>query len=262
MSLFALIFAGAASAADPVPIPNPVAVPGIVELSKVAPLPPRATDVDLIDVGKTRFYKIANYEGPVTYEVEGDAVLIKEVEKAITLGIVIQGETEPSYPDVPAGSVILWGKKPGTVELSAWGVVNGRAKRLLTKSFRVGGLIPPPIPPPVVPPVPPVPDPPVTPPSTAFYFLVVRKDGPADPAFTRTMGDPAWADLRKAGHLIKDKTLTEAAQLGLSFPAGTKLPCVVTLQETADGKNHKIVRDAIALPTTGDGIRKLPEGVK
>lgn len=154
-TLFLLVLlASPAFAADPIPNPVAVPVPGIVELSQVKAAPPRLTDIDSIDVGKTRYYKIANYEGPVTYEIVGDAVLFKEVEKAITLGIVIQGETEPTYPDVPAGSVILWGKKPGTVDLAAWGVVGGKPKKLLTKSFRVVGADPGPGPKPIDPVVP------------------------------------------------------------------------------------------------------------
>lgn len=111
-------------------------------------------------------------------------------------------------------------------------------------------------------PVPPVkPDPPVTPPpTTAFYFLIVRPDGPASPAFTATMGLPAWGDLKRAGHTFKDKTVSEAAAFGVVLPNGTALPCVVTLDNS--GENSKIVRGPVPLPTDSSGIVKLPTEVK
>lgn len=116
---------------------------------------------------------------------------------------------------------------------------------------------------PVPTPTPTDPNPPVTPvPTGGLYFLVVRPDGPASPEFTKTMGLPAWEELRKAGHLFKDKTLAEAVKLGISIPDGTHLPAVVTLRESADGKTSKIVRGPIPLPTTTAGILDLPKGVK
>lgn len=110
--------------------------------------------------------------------------------------------------------------------------------------------------PPTDPPV----DPPVPPPAV-FYFAVVRPDGPADPAFTAVMADPGWAVLRAAGHSVKDFTLTDArTRLKMTVPAGTPLPAVVTLR-VAGGRSVE-VRQAVPLPTTTDGIRRLPEGVQ
>jgi len=116
-----------------------------------------------------------------------------------------------------------------------------------------------------VPPVPPPgPNPPVdppTPPAGTYYFLVVRADGPADPAFTKAMSLPAWTQLRAKGHQFKDKTQSAAkADLGLELPPGTVLPCVVTLS-TAGGVS-KVVRGPVALPTTDAGVAALPEGVR
>lgn len=116
---------------------------------------------------------------------------------------------------------------------------------------------------PTPPPVPPTPpDPPTPPKPAALYFLIVRPDGPASAEFTRTMGLAAWADLRKSGHSVKDKTLTDAAMIGVTLRDGTALPCVLTLREAADGKSSKIVRDAIPLPATESAIADLPKGVK
>lgn len=108
---------------------------------------------------------------------------------------------------------------------------------------------------------PPPVDPPVTP-TDKFYFLIVRPDGPAQPELTRLMGDPAWATLKGKGHQYRDVTLTEAREkLKLDIPAGTTIPAVVTLATTKDGPS-KVLRGPVKIPTTGDEILKLPEGVQ
>ena len=107
-------------------------------------------------------------------------------------------------------------------------------------------------------------DPPTNPPapSGSFYFVVVRPDGPADPLFTRVMGDPAWQELVAKGHVVKDFTLTEARAAGADVPPGTLLPCVITLRVSADRKSSTPGRGPVPLPDTSDKIRALPEGVK
>lgn len=103
---------------------------------------------------------------------------------------------------------------------------------------------------------------PVKPPTAGkLYFLVVRPDGPADPAFTSYMANPGWTELGKKGYLYKDKTLTEAAALGVRIPDGTAIPAVVTLRILGDGQKSEVVRGPIALPPP-DSIVKLPEGVQ
>ena len=112
-----------------------------------------------------------------------------------------------------------------------------------------------------VPPVKPGDPPPVTPPTpTALYFLIVRADGPASPAFTATMGLPAWDAIRKAGHSVKDRTVSEVAPLGYTLPPGTMLPVVFTLDNS--GPRSKILRGPSPLPTDANGIGLLPTEVK
>lgn len=107
------------------------------------------------------------------------------------------------------------------------------------------------------------PKPPVTPaPTGGLYFLIVRPDGPATAEFTKAMGLPAWKTLATAGHLFKDKTLAEAAALGVKIPDGTTLPTVVTLVESADGKSSRVVRGPVPLPTTEAGVLELAKAVK
>lgn len=90
-----------------------------------------------------------------------------------------------------------------------------------------------------------------------YYFMVVRPDGPASPAFTAYMADPAWTALRGKGHLVKDFTATEAApwvKVG-SVP----LPAVATLGFRADGKTTFLARPPVPAPAAGDDILRLPE---
>lgn len=110
---------------------------------------------------------------------------------------------------------------------------------------------------------PPVPDP-VDPPTPtgALYFMVIRPDGPADPTFTRTMADVGWSRLREKGHAVKDFVLSETPRLNVSIPAGTPMPCVLTLRVLPGGTTSEIVRGPVALPTTTEAITKLPEGVQ
>lgn len=114
-------------------------------------------------------------------------------------------------------------------------------------------------------------DPPIDPPPVKpgqIYLMLVRQDGPAQPSFTQIVSDPAWDQLRAAGCLVKDFTLSRARELGAEIPAGRNLPLVVTLKVKSDGSGadqFKLpdgspwIRD---LPTTADGILKLTEGTK
>lgn len=104
-------------------------------------------------------------------------------------------------------------------------------------------------------------DPPTTEPpkqpSLTYYFLVVRADGPATTQFTKIMQSPSWEKLKKDGHLVSDMPVSDVAKLGITQP--DVLPCVITLQES--NMKSKILRPAIALPTTDQAILDLPKGV-
>lgn len=105
---------------------------------------------------------------------------------------------------------------------------------------RVGKVTVPPVDPPGNPPV----DPPTTP--TSLYFMIVREDGPASPAFTRLMSLPAWATIRGKGHSVKDFSLTDARKLNAVIPAGTVLPAVIVLK--IEGGVSRVVRPAATVP--------------
>lgn len=152
-----------------------------------------------------------------------------------------------SLPDGKVFVAIAEGKGPWSV--SAYTSLNDELSDLVTVT--VGGSTAPPVTPPV--------QPPISPPETSgLYFLVIRPDGPASPAFTNTMKLTEWQTLIKNGHSVKDKSATEAAAFGVK--PGT-LPAVARLTISADGKSSKLF-DVVPLPTTGVDILKLPEGVK
>jgi hypothetical protein len=100
-------------------------------------------------------------------------------------------------------------------------------------------------------------------PATTYYFLVVRPDGPASPAFTKAFNLPEWQTLRAAGHAVKDLTRAEAAAPSVNLPTDpAQLPAVITLVVNADKKGSTIVRGAVPMPTTGAGVLELPKGVR
>lgn len=131
-----------------------------------------------------------------------------------------------------------------------------QTSKLLKVRIGKGGTLPPPKKKEPTDPVDPVE------PAGKFYFLVVRPDGPASAAFTKAMALPEWGTLRLAGHKVKDRTVTEAADI-LGSAAPVPAPgVVVTLVVSADGKSSTIVRPAVALPTVGSAVLELPKGVR
>lgn len=105
-------------------------------------------------------------------------------------------------------------------------------------------------------------DPPAAP-GGPLYFMAIRPDGqPASPEYTRIMSLPAWGTLRAAGHSVADRTVSEAAALGVVVPPGTAMPCLVTLRIRPDRSWSDVVRGAVPLPSTEAAIIALPGGVR
>lgn len=154
--------------------------------------------------------------------------------------------------DLPPGRVVFVGK-PGTTYTVRSLVVNFKTEEISDTDypFVFAG---PTLPPPVVPP--PGTDP--KPPTGALYFMVIRANGPAAPDFTTVMRNAAWDTLRTAGHSVGDKTVSEARLFGLPTPA--TLPAVVTLRAESD--HSVVVRPAVPLPTTSEGILALPAAAR
>lgn len=139
-----------------------------------------------------------------------------------------------------------------------WTVGDPRGKYETLEIDATGGTPGDPVkPPPGVDPPPPAEPPPVT---AGLYFMVIRPDGPASQAFTAAIGNPGWVELVKAGHTVKDVTLSEAARLGYTLESGTTVPAVVVLRPAADGKSSAELK-TVPMPTTRESILKLVEGL-
>lgn len=237
-----ILLAVSAQAAD-----KPAIVQKSPGLQPVVSIPPQPG----IGIDRFRWFGIDGHQGAVTWEIEGDAAGFVEFPTAAKVfGKTDTSGDDPVFSDVPAGSVVLWGRKPGEVKLSAWGVVDNRAKRLATIVLTVEGARPPPKP------VPPID---VPAPKEGIYFLIVQPDGPTTPAVLESFKLPAWKELEEAGHTFKNVSYSEAKKLGASLPNGTTLPCVQPLKIAADGKSSKEIPPPLPFPTTDDGVRKLME---
>lgn len=198
----------------------------------------------------------------------GSVTLPAEVRGEVGAFVVIQAQTDGKavrFVPLDAGLsvfpsellnnrkvTVVVAAKPGKYRILAYSAAGDEPGEPAFTTVIIGNPQPEP------PPVPPGPGPGPNPqPGGAYYFLLIRADGPASPAFTQIVSDPAWNKLRMKGHSIKDKTVTEAAAAGVKLPNGTTLPVVVTLQLSADGTTSKIVRPAIPLPDTAAGIEAL-----
>lgn len=232
------------SAADPVPSPNPTPSP--------APSPvPKLTIPDTIKP-----------VGDYAIWVPDDKTNVRAITYVPLSGV----DPFPAalLADKRAFVLPVRGLPAGQYKFRAVGSLNDVHVQA-EFAVAIGEAIPSPKPPK---PEPPKPDPPKdpAPPATGFYFLIVRPDGPAAPAFAKLMQDVAWQQLARAGHRFKDKTLTEARAMGLTVPAGTSLPCVFTLREAADKSESTILKrngqEAIPLPTNSSDILKLTEGAQ
>jgi len=198
-----------------------------------------------------------------TLYAEPPKLTLKEESKSGSRWVVVRAETQGkevkfvpgpgldpfplSLPEKKVFVAIAEGKGPWKVQ--AYTSLNDELSDLV--EITVGGSTSPPVTPPTNPPT----QPPVT---TGLYFLIVRPDGPASPAFTNNMKLTEWQTLIKLGHSVKDKTASEAATFGVR---PTTLPAVARLIISPDGKSSKLF-DIVPLPTTGADILRLPEGVK
>jgi virulence-associated protein VagC len=148
-------------------------------------------------------------------------------------------------PDPRKVRLRVIGYSPGAYRIVAVAAKAGKLSDFAACVVRVGGTEP---------------KPPDKPPAGGvLYFAVIRPEGPASPAFSRVMGDPAWATLKQRGHVVKDFTPGRARELRLPVPA--TLPAVLTLRVSADGRRSTLARPGVPLPTTSDAILQLAEGL-
>lgn len=166
--------------------PEPPLAP--VEPAIITELSPRpVTPIDVakplpLSMDRYRWFGIKNYTGSVTWEVS-DPTVIDLIEVAVPSIIIgkVEGSDTMTQNAVPAGAVVVTAKAQGLCKLTAYGVVNNKAKKLDSIKLLVGPLPPPPVPPIPVPPipVPPVPpEPPVPPapiPDAGLHVLIIEE---------------------------------------------------------------------------------------
>ena len=143
---------------------------------------------------------------------------------------------------------VVVASKPGRYRILAYAGNADGASDPATTTVVIGGATD------SQPPPKPIDPPPVT--GSKLFFLVVRGNGPIDPATEKLLTLPAWADLRKDGHLMKDVPLTELPA-GVTVPAGTTLPSLLTFRVAVDGKSMSPAGDPKPLPVSDDKIREL-----
>lgn len=135
---------------------------------------------------------------------------------------------------------------PGQYTFEAWNAKGDVASDISTCIVTVVGT------PPQKPPTDPAPIP-----TGKYFFMIVRPDDAPKKPYVDYMGNAGWDTLRAAGHSVKDYTLTESSRWGLTLPAGTALPCIVTL--ATQGANSVIVRGPIPLPPPSEIVNLPPK---
>ncbi len=221
--------------------------PQIVELSPQAvqplPPPPDASKPIPLAVKSYRWFSVKNYTGAVTWEIEGDtkSAWFKELDKPRSVVGEVNGSGDPTFAEIPAGAVVVYGKSKGTVKLVALGVIDGKAKRFPSITIAVDGAEP-------IPPVPPVPPVPPNPVAAKLFVVVVEEERSRTPEIAAVIGDTNyWSGLKAKGHDWRryDKdTQDPVGKTYAGFVAG-KVPTVVI----ADLSNGKVLGN-FPLPST------------
>ncbi len=164
--------------------PTPVKPPKIHELTPLQPAPaPVVPTVDPslpipLSTDRFRWFEVKDYTGSVTWDTDNaDIIQVIESIKADTDVIGrVEGTEKAARYSVPANAgIVTTAGKQGLATLRAYGVVDGRAKRLDTITILVGPQ-PPPVPPGPTPPgpIPPGPTPGPAPiPDAGFRVLIV-----------------------------------------------------------------------------------------
>lgn len=245
------------AAADEPKIPHSVAR---VKPASIATL--GKADGPLI-VGDWRPYVINDHNGPVVWEVDpipelgfdsggkpyllnGD-VGLHQVTKPLTSFRPADNALE--IVEVPAGNVIVWGREPGKVRLTARGIVNDLPARVATIIIEVQGARPPPDTGPIEP------VPPPSPVTKLYFAIILPDDRPQTPQFLKAMDLPAWDEIRNAGHDFKPMTAARARELNIPVPK--QLPAVQPL--IVNGDESTPIPPPLAMPYTDADVRKLLE---
>lgn len=232
--------------------------PGIVELSPAPQVQPQPNAAAPLDLDHYRWYGIRGYAGKVTWKTAGEIGHYQTAEPTTVLG-ALQGTVGVAPQKVPAAALVVWGVKPGTVTITAWGVVDGSAVELDSRTIAVGGVQPiPPGPGPNPPPLPP-PGPVVT---AGPKYLTLIEDTTAPYPGRATYWDDAAlvAKLKAAGHTVRKADLNLASPPADLAPyiaraAGKKLPWLTVVVGSGPSAGKLLFEGA--LPATSADLATL-----
>lgn len=226
-ALFAIPFCVVAARADP---PQIVASPGPKAAMPTAGMPV------ILDPGKFVWLDLEGHAGPVTWAFTADGIVDLPEGSGESWGGHKQGEAKAGWHKAPSKTAVpCLGVSPGTVTITAWGVVDGKAKRLAALTIAVGPA------PPDVKPDEPKPDVKPDPkPVTSFRVFLIYESGATYPSAVNTVlyGNvvESWLNENctggKAGWRRRDKDLsgdadpTMAALWKAVQPSLTTIPCV------------------------------------
>lgn len=178
----ALFFTLTAGAAEP---PRLTASPSIAAAASMDAAP--------LSVGKFLFVSVSNYDGPITWDWSaGSAVRAFAVKPGETYPGFREGDTHAGAHAAPTGKsevLMVFGEQPGTVTVAAWGVVDGKPKKLASLAIAVGVVKPQPMPEPK-----PEPEPKPKPYVGKWRILIVEETAQAAANRGEYLTDPALLD--------------------------------------------------------------------
>lgn len=223
--MFSLILMASLAADPPKIVATPVAAP------------PAGSPV-VLDVGKFVWLDLSAVAGPISWDFSTPGIVALPPDgSGEVFGGVKQGGTAPEWHKSPSKTAVpCLGVSEGTVTVSAWGVVDARAKRLAQLTIQVGPRGPPDVEPkPIDPDVKPKPQP-----VTSFrVFLTFESGQTITPAQSNVMyGNVVeeWLNANctggKAGWRRRDRSLggendpTMAALWAAIQPKLTTVPAI------------------------------------
>ncbi len=103
-----------------------------------------------LDANTFRFVSFPNYDGPITFDITGDATAVtiftvKSGDKKTGKHYGEQRWAEHPVPESKSETSMVVGETVGTVTLAAWGIIDSKPAKLGVLTLNVGGA--PPVPP-------------------------------------------------------------------------------------------------------------------
>jgi hypothetical protein len=178
--------------------------PAIIELSPASQVKP--TEPLNISPDRFRWFGVQGYTGSLSWEVEGAAAGYQIFSTAGKLFGRAEGQAEPTFSDIPANSIVVWGKagRSGSVKLNALGIVDGKPKTLATQTLQILGASPSPTPTPRPGPSPsPSPSPTPTPVAAGPRYIVVVEGIPSTGSVPVNYLSDIAEKLKAKGHTLR-----------------------------------------------------------